>query len=170
MIDGNGKWKEETDLLCGWCCHPFDTVPIGLPESFCQKTKKFVVRDCFCSFNCAHAYNVSLDDYKVWERFALLNRMKKIIFRGTKYETMQIVCAPPRKILKVFGGNKTIEEMRNKKISVPKKYNTMLPPAIPFFTTIAEIPLYFTTSKNVSMYEKLRSRGVNPASLKSTTF
>ena len=68
---------------------------------------KFVVRDSFCSFNCAHAYNVSLDDHKVWERYALLTRLKNIISANTDFECKRIVCAPPRKMLKAFGGSKS---------------------------------------------------------------
>lgn len=165
--DTTGKWKAKTDVWCGWCSHSFDTVPIGLPELYDQRTEKFSTRGCFCSFNCAHAYNISLADHKVWERFALLSRIKNIIFAGTGIENKRIVAAPPKEILKVFGGTKTIEEFRNKRISVPKKYVKLLPPVIPFFTVIEEIPLYFRTSQNTSIYDKLRSKTVKPSSLKS---
>jgi len=167
VIDANGTWEQQTDIWCNWCCHPFTTVPIGLPESYCQKKKKFVVRDCFCSFNCAHAFNISLGDYKVWERYALLNRIKKIVFANTTMENKQIVSAPPKKILKVFGGSKSIEDFRSTRISVPKRYINLLPPSIPFFGVIEEIPVYFATSKSVSVIDKLRSRQFNPSSLKS---
>jgi hypothetical protein len=167
VIDENGRWKKRTDVWCDWCCHPFKTVPIGLPESYCRATKKFVVRDSFCSFNCAHAFNISLNDHKVWERYALLNRLKSIIFAGTEIENKRIISAPPRKILTVFGGNKTIDELRGSRISVPKRYVSLLPPSVPFFGTIEEIPTYFETSKTNSIYDKLRSRNVNPSSLKN---
>lgn len=166
VVDKTGKWKKQTDVWCDWCCHPFNTVPVGLPESYCLKAKKFQVRDCFCSFNCAHAYNISLDDHKVWERYALLTRLKNVVFAGTEIENKRIVSAPPKKILNVFGGDKTIEEFRNTRISVPKSYLTRLPPSIPRFTIIEEIPVYYNTSKSVSLYDKLRSRSVAPVSLK----
>ena len=167
LVDENGRWKKQTDIWCDWCCHPFKTIPVGLPESYCRESKKFVVRDCFCSFNCAHAFNISLDDHKVWERFALLNRLKNIIFSGTELENKRIVSAPPKKVLKVFGGDKTIEDLRGTRLSVPKKYINLIPPSVPFFTTIEEIPLYFKTSKTNSLYDQLRSRNVNPSSLKA---
>ena len=97
VIDENGRWKKQTPIWCSWCCHPFTIVPVGLPESYCRATKKFVVRDCFCSFNCAHAFNVSLDDHKVWERYALLTRMKNVVFANSELEDKRIVCAPPKK-------------------------------------------------------------------------
>ena len=167
VVNENGRWKLQTNIWCSWCCHSFDTIPVGLPESFCKTTKKFVVRDCFCSFNCAQAFNISLNDHKVWERFALLCRLKNIIFKGTEIENKQITSAPPRKLLDVFGGNKTIDELRNNRISVPKMYINHLPPAIPFFAVIEEIPLFFTRNQSTSVHDKLKSRNVNPSSLKS---
>jgi len=82
-------------------------------------------------------------------------------------ENKQIVSAPPKKILKVFGGSKSIEDFRSTRISVPKRYINLLPPSIPFFGVIEEIPVYFATSKSVSVIDKLRSRQFNPSSLKS---
>jgi hypothetical protein len=163
---GSGKWKSKTDIWCRWCSHGFDTVPIGLPELYDQKEQKFSVRSCFCSFNCAHAYNISLADHKVWERYALLARIKNIIFEGTTNENKRIVAAPPQEMLNVYGGPKTIEEFRSNRIFVPKKYIKLLPPIIPYFTVIEEIPVYFRTSQNTSIYDKLRSRTVKPSSLK----
>ena len=161
-----GKWKTKTDIWCKWCSHGFTSVPIGLPELYDQKTNKFSTRGCFCSFNCAHAYNISLADHKVWERYALLTRIKNIIFAETTTENKRIVAARPQEMLTVFGGTKTIEEFRNNRIFVPKKYIKLLPPVIPYFTVIEEIPIYFRTSQNTSIYDKLRSRTVKPASLK----
>lgn len=167
VIDKNGKWKKQTNIWCTHCVHPFTTVPIGLPEAFCKKTQKFIVRDCFCSFNCAHAFNIDLNDHKVWERLGLLNRMKNIVFEGSEIANKPIIRAGPRKTLKVFGGTKTIEEFRNNRISIPKNYINLLPPSIPMFSVIEEIPAFFTANKSTNMYDKLRSRNVNPLALKN---
>lgn len=149
LLSENGDiWKETTDLWCSWCVHSFTTVPIGLPEMYCQKTKKYHTRECFCSFNCAHAFNLSLGDYKVWERYALLTRIKNLIYKqNDALINKAIMYAPPRQLLKVFGGDKTIEEFRNNHILVPKEYIHLLPPTVPFFTVIEEIPKYFQKNK-----------------------
>ena len=63
---------------------------------------------------------------KVWERYALLTRLKNIVFAGTELENKRIVNAPPKKVLTVFGGDKTIDEFRCDRISVPKKYINLL--------------------------------------------
>lgn len=161
------KWSPKTDLWCSWCCHGFDTVPLGLPETYNVKTKQFTTRSCFCSFNCAHAYNISLNDNKVWTRYAHLNRMKSLIFRGTDIEKKRIISASPREMLKEFGGKWSIEKFRNNKIFIPKEYKHLLPPSIPYFTVIEEIPAYFVSSANTSITDKLRSKHIKPAMLKS---
>lgn len=166
ICEDGESWKEHTDLWCLWCCHPFDTVPIGLPESYCQKTKKFYTRECFCSFNCAHAYNISLDDYKVWERYALLTRIKNQIYKNDKITNKSITYAPPKQVLKVFNGDKSIEEFRNNQISIPKEYVSLMPPTIPFFTVVEEIPKFFQQNKLNSNFNKLKIKRNKPLPMK----
>ena len=160
------KWKESTDIYCGWCCHGFETVPISLPESYNQETKQFTTRGCFCSFDCAQAYNIALKDQYCFQRLSLLSRIKTIIFKDTEYEQMRITAAADKETLKVFGGTKTITEFRRNKISVPKRYINRLPPTIPFFTIIEEIPEFIISSQHTSVYDKLRSKTVDPKQLK----
>jgi hypothetical protein len=146
-INGD-NWNTSTDNWCLWCSHGFETVPIGLPEKYCIKKNKYYLRGCFCSFNCAMSYNYqTIRDYKVHERFSLLNKIKKIIFNNSDIQNRPIIAAPPREILKCFGGEKTIEEFRNSCIPIPKEYNHLLPPIIPIFTVIEEIPKFFYQDK-----------------------
>lgn len=37
-------WKEKTDVKCWWCCHNFDTVPLGMPIYYDHTINKFSVR------------------------------------------------------------------------------------------------------------------------------
>ena len=139
-------WKESTDSHCWWCSHSFDTVPVGLPNKYCPKQKKFYLYGCFCSFNCAHSYNLDIKDYKVWERYSLLNYIKKIIYKNvnnTDNLIKPIISAPPKEVLKVYGGELSIEEYRNSSISIPKEYYHLLPPMIPIFSVVEEIPKFF---------------------------
>jgi hypothetical protein len=139
-IDGK-QWADSTSQWCKWCSHGFDTVPIGLPEKYCPKEKKYYLRDCFCSFNCAAKYNFEIiADYKVHERFALLNNIKKQIFKDC---VKSIIPAGPRELLTCFGGEKSIDEFRSMCIPIPKEYNHLIPPMIPIFTVIEEIPKFF---------------------------
>ena len=53
----NDSWLHLTDISCWWCCHQFDTVPIGIPIKYNIKTSKFTVKGIFCSFGCLASYN-----------------------------------------------------------------------------------------------------------------
>jgi len=55
-------WIDKTDVCCWWCCHTFETIPIGLPVDYNVKLKKFRVRGIFCSFACMLAYNPTVDN------------------------------------------------------------------------------------------------------------
>lgn len=51
FIDTHG-WLDKTDSCCWWCCHKFDSIPIGMPVDYNDKLKKFRVKGVFCSFAC----------------------------------------------------------------------------------------------------------------------
>ena len=50
-------WIDKTDVCCWWCCHKFNTIPIGLPVKYNDKLRKFQVKGVFCSFACMLAHN-----------------------------------------------------------------------------------------------------------------
>lgn len=139
IVDLNNEdiiWSDKTDIACWWCCHKFDTIPIGLAEKYINNT--FYVQGCFCSFNCAQSYNVNLHDSKIWDRYALLNFMKSKI--DNRLDIESIIAAPPRQALKMFGGPIGIEEFRMNSIALTKQYSYLLPPMIPIFGVLDEIP------------------------------
>lgn len=77
VYESEQKWLEKTNVLCWWCCHQFDEVPIGMPLSYTKCTRsfnnnsvilntkysglaqqgKFRVHGIFCSFQCMLAYS-----------------------------------------------------------------------------------------------------------------
>jgi len=127
------KWPESTDIYCWWCCHPFTWVPCALPEYY--KKEKFYVNGCFCTFNCAASYNFSKNDNDKWERYTLLNLMYKKIY-NTKF--IKISLAPPREILKIFGGYLSIEEFRENTLKNEKTFTVIKPPLISIISKIEE--------------------------------
>jgi hypothetical protein len=141
FYDADNKcWPSCTKTKCWWCLHKFDTIPLGMPYSHNVKNNTFHMYGNFCSFNCAHAYNLNLGDYKIWERYALLIKIKKLIFSKSNptLASKEIHAAKPREML--LSEKMTIDEFRGNMLCIPKTYHHNLPPAIPVYTVIEEIP------------------------------
>lgn len=102
----NADWLTSTDAACWWCCHQFDTLPLGLPVSFDESRKKFRTKGVFCSFACVAAYK---NDNKMHDTEWLLRYLHKLLTGEAKYK---FIPAPPRCALKLFGGILSIEEFR----------------------------------------------------------
>jgi hypothetical protein len=106
----NPDWLHTTDVSCWWCCHEFDSVPIGLPVDFYARSKKFRVKGIFCGFACMMAFKN--DSTKYDKKDALIKYMYKLLTGESNYNS-NIKPAPTRWCLKKFGGDLTIEEFRN---------------------------------------------------------
>ena len=102
------KWKETTNIHCWWCVHPFTNPPFGLPIKYENST--YYVQGCFCSLNCAKAYNLKENNYRTTEINSLIEDFRRELFGVT--QTSAVSLAPPRQSLKIFGGYMTIEEFR----------------------------------------------------------
>jgi hypothetical protein len=161
--DGENKWMDQTDVHCWWCCHKFETSPISIPEKIYKDT--YHVFGCFCSFNCAASYNINMNDYKIWERLTLL----KSIYMKIYNKDVEILPAPPRKTLKIFGGHLGIEEFRSNILNLQKEYIYLIPPMISMTPLIEEtsrisnsdnnekfVPSY--SSNNIKLTDKLMRR------------
>jgi hypothetical protein len=53
------EWIDKTDVCCWWCCHKFDSIPIGTPVGYNSKIRKFRVKGVYCSFACMLAYDTN---------------------------------------------------------------------------------------------------------------
>ncbi len=102
-----GEWPQSTSVHCHWCCHPFCTVPIGLPVR--ATADKFHATGCFCSFECAAAHNFASRESpdEVLHRHSLLVALARRSGAGTR-----VVAAPARETLLIFGGALDIERFR----------------------------------------------------------
>lgn len=160
FIDGNNRkeWPKNTNIYCMWCSHPFDTLPIALPEKLVKD--KFYLSGCFCSFNCAASYNFNQNTYNIWERYSLLNLLYKKIY-NTK--PIKIKLAPPRETLKIFGGFMTIEEFR-KNFLTNNSYSVITPPMISLVPRIEEN--IFEPINTNSLFVPLDENMVQDVSLK----
>jgi hypothetical protein len=103
----NDEWLKKTDVCCWWCCHTFDTIPIGFPIEYHSTVRKFKVRGVFCSFACINAYK---KERQIQGKDYLITFLHKKLTGESMPEN---TCAPPRCCLKMFGGDLTIEEFRS---------------------------------------------------------
>jgi hypothetical protein len=124
-FNSNNEWPEKTDIKCWWCCHNFETVPLGIPMKIYNNN--FYLKGCFCSFNCILAY---VNDNSTKYKYDIIYpNIKSLRFKLTNKIINEILNpAPPRESLKIFGGELTIEQFRNasndyifKRINYPMK-------------------------------------------------
>jgi len=101
------KWKETTDLCCWWCVHNFNNPPFGLPIKY--ENNKYEVQGCFCSLNCAKAYNIKENNYRMSEINSLIEDFRRDLFG---VDSIPVMVAPPRQSLNIFGGYLSIEDFR----------------------------------------------------------
>jgi len=135
LVDLEGGEYSPINACCWWCCNKFVGENIGLPEKYYQE--KFYVFGIFCSFNCSLAYNINLNDNKVWERYNLLHFLYKKVFNAD----IRISPSPPRELLTMFGGPLSIDEFRKKTQylgNFTKSFRTLLPPMTTIFPIVEE--------------------------------
>lgn len=121
---------KSNSLLCWWCCHPFEDVPIVLPRHLYYPTQAYHVYGNFCSPNCAKAFLIAEQGQLGTKRLAWFKELLASYYSipvGTV-----IHAAPPRTFLTCFGGRMSIEEFRA--ASVNSTYRQLKPPLIPMVT------------------------------------
>lgn len=143
---GNQIVHEHTNIACWWCGYNFDTVPCFIPEKIYNDT--YYVFGCFCSFNCAAAYNLKMEDSFVWNRYSLLKRLYNITYENIE----EINVAPPREAFSRLGGPLTHEEYKKNCRKCSKEYRFIMPPMTSIATLIEEHHIE-NTKVNISLAE-----------------
>jgi len=103
-LDECGKWPTSSDVMCWWCCHTFKTVPIPSVTRYNDKLNIYQLKGLFCSWECSYAYTSTNCRNYSWFR--------KLYTEWTGDVNMNIQKAPPRYVLKSFGGHMDISEFR----------------------------------------------------------
>ena len=135
MYQFNKELPMKTEIHCFWCCHSFTNRPCVLPYKYIKNT--FHIYGCFCSPECAAAYNFSENCLQndMYERYSLLN----LLYSRLYDENVQINLAPPRNLLRIFGGELNIHEYRSLNQNYRKQYVLKLPPMISFVPEISTV-------------------------------
>ena len=149
LDDFNSEWCEKTDVKCWWCCHHFDTIPLGMPVSYDYKLKKYNVRGVFCSFACMLAYTNNTKGLQP-KRYLINYLYKKLtgVF-GINFKE-----APSKYILKEFGGLLSIDEFR-KLSSEHKSYKMIEYPMHISRDFIAEVDLVNIKHVNTKVFNNV---------------
>lgn len=111
---------------CFHCCHTFNWTACHLPISYDTYDKMFTVEGHYCSPECAliDLYNMPrLSDSTRWNRHALLEDLYRPLLRGA-----EIVPAPPRAMLRMFGGPLDIAQYREYLTTADSQVRIDLPP------------------------------------------
>lgn len=111
---------------CFWCCHPFSWKASMIPVSYDAYENMYTCEGRYCSPECALAglySDASLSDIARWARHALLADMYRTLF--TKRDLSP---APPRNMLRMFGGPLDIKQFREYIASSEDMVAMQMPP------------------------------------------
>ena len=112
---------------CFHCCHPSHDKMYGLPIYYNESKDTFTFYGQFCSWECMKSYNLYSNSSFRQNIFNHIQLFHDKIHNDKK----PIRFAPPKTMLKVFGGSLSIDEFRknNQKFNVyesPMKYEEQL--------------------------------------------
>ena len=111
---------------CFWCCHPFPWKPSVIPVSYDAYENMYTCEGHFCSPECAMANiysDPSLSDISRWNRHALLSDLYR-----SMYSERDLIPAPPRGTLRMFGGPLDIEQFREYTANAEDMVSVQMPP------------------------------------------
>ena len=128
---------KKTKIRCWWDGHQFDNIPFFLPD-YCHNGT-YYVRGCFCSPNCALAYNLYvMKDSQIYSRQSLIYRLYRLLYGIDVSEQLELSTAGPFELLNDYGGEMSIEDFREKNKIGGKEYIKFVPPICPVGVYIQE--------------------------------
>lgn len=159
------EYSEHTS--CFWCCHKFTGHHFVCPISYEAYKNIYTCEGNFCSPECALANLYSeqtISDGTRWNRHSLLNYLYAPLYAEG------ITPAPPRTLLRMFGGPLDIEQYRNYIVSTNDVVLSALPPIRMIFPTmniqgpLRDIKKYVSLSNDVveKASESLRLKRSKP--------
>ena len=110
---------------CFWCCSPFSWKACVLPISYDAYENMYACEGHFCSPECglAYLYGEPGSDTTRWLRHSLMVDMYRAAFISK-----ELTPAPPRSVLRMFGGPLDIEQYREYLTSSDELVSVHLPP------------------------------------------
>jgi hypothetical protein len=151
---------KKTNICCWWCTYNFECYPTFIPDKYYEDS--FYVYGCFCSFNCAGAYNLNLNDSRVLERYSLLKQLYYYINKAniTSIKDIEINIAGPRELLEKFGGTMKIEDYRKNSKIMGREYHKLMPPFIPLNFCFEETTNSLKNNKMININNILNNSSI----------
>ena len=109
ILDKTSHTEYSSGVACFWCCHSFNWTQCVLPVSYDAYKNVYTCEGNYCSPECALAYlykECATESIK-WNRHSLLRHMYSKLYTNTELSP-----APPRTLLRTFGGPLDIEQYR----------------------------------------------------------
>ncbi len=133
----------KTDIACFWCCHSFHTPPVAIPSHILDEV--WYMYGNFCSPECATAYLMKekVDSHVQWERYALLNSLYQDDAQLPLGAPHGVRPAPPREVLRMFGGSMDISEYRAVVHEKRLRIDVLTPPMVSIIQTMDTKPIDF---------------------------
>jgi hypothetical protein len=146
LFQDNNRYKrlpEKTETACFWCCHSFNTPPVAIPSHILDEV--WYMYGNFCSPECATAYlfKERIDCHVQWERFALLNSIYSEDAEVQAGSSCGIRPAPPREVLRMFGGSMDISEFRALVHEKRLRVDVLTPPMVSIIQIMDTKPIDF---------------------------
>ncbi len=132
---------ETSDVACFWCCHTFEGMPCVIPVR--DEKGIYEVYGNYCCPECALAGILEErdDSHVKWEKISLLHRIYGAQVSGGP--PGRIYPAPPRSILKMFGGTVGIDSYRATIRERKVRVDLHLPPMVSILATMDTKPIDF---------------------------
>ena len=148
------KLPDKTEIACFWCCHGFPTPPFAIPSHILDETWRMYGN--FCSAECAtaHLFKERLDNHVQWERYALLNSLYSEDAGVKAGSVYGIKPAPPREVLRMFGGSMDISEYRALVHEKKLRVDVMTPPMVSIIQTMDTKPMDFYDQNIKNVFTK----------------
>lgn len=134
---------EKTEIACFWCCHSFTSSPVAIPSHILDEV--WHMYGNFCSPECASAYlfKERVDAHVQWERYALLNSLYADDADIPAGSSKGVRPAPPREVLRMFGGSMDITEFRSLLHEKRLRVDVLTPPMVSIIQTMDTKPIDF---------------------------
>ena len=101
--------QRNNNICCWHCCHPYTGDTYHIPRLYDTSENIYHVYGNFCSLNCAKAYLLNLPFFEKEQHMYVFMRMAREL-----YKMDNVIEAPPKESLQMFGGPFSIEEFRAK--------------------------------------------------------